>query len=176
MKYIRETSDKVADIIIQTAGIEFNQNTSILEPSAGDGKLIDRLFETYVLNKEEINITCVELNKEKYECLVSKGYSAYNQDFLSFKSINKFSRIIACPPFKNNIDLEHIKHMYDLLQYKGIMVSLTSPHWVTNNETTHVEFRKWLEDKDYYFKMLPDNSFMEKNKTQPTGLLKIIKK
>jgi len=176
MKYIRETSDKVADTIIQMAGIEFNNETSILEPSAGKGKLIDRLFDQYILDQNKIKITCVELNKECCDVLKNKGYNTYNQDFLQFNPNEKYTRIIACPPFKNNIDLEHIKHMYQLLNYKGIMVSLTSPHWITNNEENHIQFRQWLEGKEYYFKMLPDNSFMEKNKTQPTGILKIVKR
>ncbi len=56
------------------------------------------------------------------------------------------------------------------------MVTLTSPYWLTNNEPIQVEFRKWLEGKDYYMQMLPDNSFIEKGKSVPTAILKIYKK
>jgi hypothetical protein len=67
--------------------------------------------------------------------------------------------------------------MYNLhLKYKGILVTLTNPTWVLNNELIHLSFRKWLEGKEYYMQMLPDNSFMEKEKTVLTAILKIFKK
>jgi hypothetical protein len=66
--------------------------------------------------------------------------------------------------------------MYELLERKGIMVTLTSPNWVLNNEPHQVQFREWLIDKNYSMTMLPDNSFMEKGKTVPTMILKIFKR
>lgn len=174
MKHIRETSRDVAMKIINQAGLMHGQR--ILEPSAGEGNLIDVVFRNFTFKKNDFNIDCVELNKEKCEILRSKEYNTYQQDFLTFEPKGKlYDRIIACPPFKNNIDLEHIMHMYKILRFGGIMVTLTSPLWIMNNEEKHVEFRRWLEGKQYNFQMLPDNSFMEKDRTVPTGILKIIK-
>jgi hypothetical protein len=65
--------------------------------------------------------------------------------------------------------------MYDLLDDNGIIITLTTPYWTTNNETHQVQFRKFLEDKKYTLKMLPDMTFFEKNKTVPTALLTIEK-
>jgi hypothetical protein len=65
--------------------------------------------------------------------------------------------------------------MYECLERKGILVSLTTPYWVINNEPHQIMFREWLKDKEYYFKMLPDNSFIEKEKTVPTGIIKIFR-
>lgn len=55
------------------------------------------------------------------------------------------------------------------------MVSLTSPYWITNNESHQIEFREWLEDKNYQLEILPDNSFVEKDKTVPTAIITIKK-
>lgn len=183
MKQIRETSTEVAEMIIKEAHIsdlaiedfEYyrHRKISLLEPSAGKGKLLDTLFDKYSFDRNAMDIDCVELNKENCEVLKSKGYNTYQQDFLTFESPDNlgYDRIIACPPFKGNIDLLHIKKMYTLLNHKGILVTLTSPYWITNNEEIHIDFRKWLIGKEYKFTMLPDNSFMEKGKTVHTGML-----
>ncbi len=57
----------------------------------------------------------------------------------------------------------------------GILVTLCSPYWVTNNDPHQIEFRTWLSDKKYYMSMLPDNSFIEHHKSVPTALLVINK-
>ena len=66
--------------------------------------------------------------------------------------------------------------MYGLLKIGGILVSLTSPLWITNNEEHQVKFREWLADKDYSMKMLPENSYIEDYKSVPTMMIKIYKK
>ena len=159
-------------MLINKAGIE--EGNSILEPSAGEGRIIDRLYQTHSFSN--LSIDCIELNREKVAVLQSKKYNAVQADFLTHPIEKEYERIIACPPFKKNIDLLHIRKMYHCLKRKGIMVSLTSPYWLTNNEAHQVEFREWLKDKEYYLQMLPDNSFMERGATVPTGVLKILKK
>jgi hypothetical protein len=147
---------------------------SILEPSAGEGRILDVLTQEYSF--QNLTIDAVELNKEKYLTLLSKGYNAYNQDFLQFTPDKLYDRIIACPPFKGNIDVVHIQKMFKHLDRKGILVTLTSPNWVNNNDAHQVEFRNWLSTKEYYARMLPDNSFMEKGRSVPTMILKIFNK
>lgn len=107
---------------------------------------------------------------------MSKGYNAFRGDFLNYKTDKKYDRIIAAPPFKGNADLLHIQHMYDMLAPDGVIVSLTSPFWLTNNEPHQVDFRSFLEDKTHSMTVLPDNSFMERGKTVPTGILRISRK
>lgn len=172
MKTIRETSMQIAQSLIEKASLTDNQ--SVLEPSAGVGNILDCIRNNYTF--DNLQIDCVELNKEKFIELKSKGYNAFNADFLSWQSERLYDRIIACPPFKGNSDIFHIKKMYELLERKGIMVTLTSPNWVLNNEPHQVQFREWLIDKNYSMTMLPDNSFMEKGKTVPTMILKIFKR
>ncbi len=172
MKTIRDTPEHVAKLILKEADIAYVD--TILEPSAGDGRILDILQARY---DHKLNIDAVELNKEKCDKLVEKGYNAFNMDFLNFNTKDfvhqKYTKIIAAPPFKDNIDLKHIMHMYEMLKYPGTLVSLTTPYWLTNNESHQVEFRKWLKGKSYTLTMLLDNSFMEKGKTVPTAIIKI---
>jgi SAM-dependent methyltransferase len=187
MKQIRETSDFVCKKIIDK--VRLFDYMRILEPSCGDGKILQYLYENYPTHDNQ-NF-CIELNKERIEN-AQQNLSSIKSNFFSFQQADflvwghkylqneegvKFNLILACPPFKNNVDLEHIKLMYELLSGNGVgqLVTLTSPYWITNNESHQVEFRKWLEDKNYSLEILPDNSFMEKDKSVPTAILTIKK-
>lgn len=185
MKQIRETSDFVCEKLIEQLELDITHK-SILEPSCGDGKIIDYILNKYS-NSYGGKFTCIELNKDRLDnakTILEKHderhkFTFIQADFLKWSSSTYagegYDRIIACPPFKGNTDVDHIQAMYDILGHHGVMVSLTSPYWITNNEDHQVMFREWLTDKDYKFNLLPDNSFMEKGKSVPTGILKITK-
>lgn len=171
---IRNTPVEVAEKMVRQFD-RYHSPQRVLEPSAGEGSLIDVYNKRFEVEKSKI--FCIELNKDKCDVLKEKGYNAIHNDFLKIpnENIGKFNSIIAAPPFKGNSDIHHIMKMYDLLIGGGVMVSLTSPFWVTNNEEHQVMFRKFLEDKSYQLTMLPDNSFMEKGKTVHTMIIRIIK-
>jgi len=185
MKTVRDTPRQVIDILIRKA--EIHPECYILEPSAGGGAILEVLAEHR--NHSTMKVDAVELNDEKFRHLNGKlkndlldkkflMYHAFHSDFLLFakqQSVAPYNRIIAAPPFKDNIDLAHIRAMYGLLISDGILVSLTTPYWLTNNEEHQVKFRKWLEDKDYSITMLPDMTFVEKGRTVPTAIIKIYK-
>ena len=177
-KTIRETPDWLAVKMVEMSGL--SDGMSVLEPSAGNGKIVKIIIEKFdFLN---LVIVAIELNKESFEILKSIKCSkytgiVYNEDFLTIDNRGySYDRIIAAPPFKKNTDTKHIMKMYSLLAKGGIIVSLTSPFWLTNNEENQVEFREFLKDKDYYLKMLPDNTFSEKGKSVPTAIIKLYKK
>jgi len=85
---------------------------NVLEPSSGSCNLLKPIF-----NKDNINITCVELNKVIYRTLKIKkneNFFIFNQDFLKFRTEKKFDLIIGNPPYKvvrkNKVDIEY--HQY----------------------------------------------------------------
>lgn len=167
--------EEMCEIIEQNKDIsEFD---SILEPSAGEGDLIQELFLNRLCFKvHRENILCIELNEEKAKYCADRNYRTIRADFLQhdFHS-RKFDIIIAAPPFVNNIDVEHIQKMYQLLNPGGIIVTLTSPLWVTNNESHQKTFREFLQTTNYSMKMVADNTFIEKGKSVPTAILTIKK-
>jgi hypothetical protein len=167
-KTIRTTRIMVAEQMFELCDIK--PNMDILEPSAGSGNLADCIFNRY-----DIKSDCIELNKELRNDLISKGYHVVGEDFLKFNTGKRYDYIIACPTYKDNIDVVHIMHMYNFLKDGGCIVSLTSPFWTIKNNENQVKFRQWLEDKNYSLKMLKDNSFVEDFKTQPSMIIKIKK-
>ena len=170
-KTIRKTSIDVVNELLQEC--DMDSGISILEPSAGSGDLVNGILLLYPFL--DLDIDCIELNKEKREQLISKGFNVVGEDFMKFTTDKEYDLIIACPTFKDNVDVEHIIHMYRFLKIGGSLVSLTSPHWTTKNSERQTNFRSWLMDKDYKLKMLKDCSFVENYKTQPTMLIKITK-
>jgi len=146
--------------------------TDILEPSAGYGDLADGI------KKKEPNcrIDCIELNRERHNELVSRGYwEAKCADFLKVTPTKLYDFVIATPTYKDNVDVEHIMHMYDFLKPEGKIISLTYPAWIMGESERQVRFRTWLKDKKYSMKMLEDFSFIENYKTQPSIIMEIIK-
>ncbi len=167
----RKTPRWLAEKMMNSLQI-LNDGHLVLEPSAGEGDLVD----LFGIRHHENPIDCVELNGDKCEVLKSKGYNVIHGDFLTL-DLPKYgySRIIAAPPFKANIDLQHIRKMYDCLNPGGILVSLTSPYWVANNELPQIQFREWLTTIPHTLEMLPENTFVERGKSVLTAILKIVK-
>lgn len=173
---IDEMCDIIYNYISPNRTIMDWRTTSILEPSAGEGDMLDELVPRLSFDFLRENVLCVELNEEKANICKSKNYPTLHADFLKydFKG-KKFDIIIAAPPFINNVDVEHIQKMYSLLNTYGIIVTLTSPYWVTNNEIHQIAFRNFLKNINYSLTMVPDNTFIEKGKSVPTAILTIHK-
>lgn len=176
IKTIRETPNYVLSKFELLIRLNYygSQKYRFLEPSAGSGRIADMLKKFDDCTKD---LTCVELNNDLCNILKDKGFNTIHSDFLNYNVDNteKFDIIVAAPPFKGNIDLKHIMHMYEMLAENGFIISLTSPYWLTNNEPLQVEFRSFISDKIHQLELLPDNTFVEKGKTVPTAILFIEK-
>jgi hypothetical protein len=179
---MRDTTEFIAEEILTFNSVEYNplQDYLVLEPSAGIGFLanyIKYFFNERIMQsiKKSLIIDCIELNKDKFDILSKDFPKAIHGDFLKLDIKRNYDLIIAAPPFKGNVDLEHIMKMYDLLNDTGEIISLTSPYWLTNNEPLQIKFREWLSNKPHKIQMLPDMSFSERGKTVPTAIINIYK-
>lgn len=95
------TPENIADDVIAYANV--SENDSILEPSAGNGDIVDKLD-----HKFRANLTLVELSKLRCDVLESKGYkNIKNCDFIDYTkqciSDNiKHDIVIMNPPFSES--------------------------------------------------------------------------
>lgn len=185
MKTVRTTPQWLVDKIweyLTNYDPKNKENCNLLEPSAGEGNLLNPSDEGNAwLLYDSYNITAIELNKEKADNC--KAFLEHNDmyansiikmihgDFLNVELTDTYNQIIAAPPFNNNVDVLHIQKMYDVCEPGGIIITLTSPYWMTNNEAHQVAFREWLKDKEHTVEMLPDMTFIEKEKTVPTAIM-----
>jgi phospholipid N-methyltransferase len=138
------TPKDVAKRIVQDV-IFYKEHLNVLEPSAGHGALIKALIET---SPVELSIDAVELSELNHGILKSKypNVRLFREDFLSFKPEKQYDLIIANPPFSKNQDIDHIKHMYSMLEKGGQLLTIASNSWTFGQQKKQVEFRDWLDE------------------------------
>lgn len=129
---------------------------SILEPSAGQGHILDEFY------KPDIEpCVAVELLDDNRKILKKKGYYvADEKDFLKYNT-SKFDRIIMNPPFEKQADIDHVTHAFELLEDYGRLVSIMSAGILFRENNKTKEFRKLVEDNNGSIEKLPENSFKE---------------
>lgn len=124
------TPDDIADELVRLSGLENRtDHPKILEPSAGQGAIIDAIFRASPLScvdAYELMPLNYKILKEKYPARVF----VRGKDFLKESGhINWYDIIIANPPFSKNQDIEHIWYMLQQLAPGGTLVSIASNHW-----------------------------------------------
>lgn len=142
------TPDNIADWLVELANI--NEGDKILEPSAGQGAIVDAILRS---NANFKSVDLIEAMSTNQKILIKK-YDHINKvhiaspegdDFLNFND-STYDKIIANPPFSKNQDIDHVNHMYNCLKVGGRLVSVMSKHWQISNNRKENEFRGWLEN------------------------------
>ena len=156
------TPPELADYLVELADINSNHHSSILEPSAGQGAIVDAIFRKHtpkaigdirVLELMDINRNILEKHER---CLV------IGDNYLEYHGIeNHFRRIIANPPFSKNQDITHIQKMYNDLAPGGRLVSVASKHWQFSTNKKEIEFKAWLQEKNAQIIELESGKFKE---------------
>ncbi|SRR5258706_2442570 len=109
----------------------------LLEPSAGDGAILDRF-------PKRNPYIAVELMDENYNNLKGKGYSVLHGDFLEYTSGN-VDKIIMNPPFTKQQDVQHIFRAWNWLSKGGRLVSIVSESPFFRENSLSKDFRDWLD-------------------------------
>ena len=147
---------------------------TVLEPSAGQGAIINAIHSiipnTTIDYCELMDVNRLMLDKISNTKLVSN-------DFLELPENNDFmyDRIIANPPFNKNQDIEHIQKMYKHLKPNGILVTLSSKHYIIASDKKSFYFKNWLNEIKASSKEIPSGTFKESGTSVATMLI-VIKK
>lgn len=164
------TPTNLAHRMVEMADIKKGQ--SVLEPSAGHGAIA-------ALMADKGAFTCViELMPENIKILKGIGFAdAIEQDFLTttVDVTGRFDRIIANPPFSNNQDIDHIKHMFSLLEDGGRIVTIASRSWVTGKQKKQIAFKEWLSSIKAYIEEIDPGIFKSSGTNVGAMLIKINK-
>ncbi|QDP49755.1 MAG: putative DNA modification methylase [Prokaryotic dsDNA virus sp.] len=107
--------------------IYFKDGDLILEPSCGDGAILDGIRNN--INKDryqKINYDLygVEFDYNRFKQCQEKGYKVYNDNFLTFKTNLKFDKIIMNPPFYGKHYFKHIEKAFELLSDNGSIYAI----------------------------------------------------
>lgn len=155
------TPPELADKLVNIAGIDKSKKypeQMILEPSAGQGALLDAINK--VAHPKQL-VHCWELMEENRKIIESRDdVILEGEDFLqNGLSFEAFDIIIANPPFSRGQDIQHILEMYRILKPHGRLVAIASQSWQHVNRKKEVSFRDWLKSKHASIENLPNDAF-----------------
>lgn len=136
------TPSDIAYKLVQLA--ELNDYEEVLEPSAGQGAIVDAILADNNL----ANVSYCELMPEHSEFMLGKAIKLAN-DFMELPTSKKFDKVIANPPFNKSQDVMHIQKMYKHLKTgpNRILISIASVGWMQATQGAGKKFREWLDDK-----------------------------
>ncbi len=171
------TPNEVLDICFSALDLDgYERNLKILEPSAGQGAIIDYTIEWFnkhrkLYDNEELDsqpciesIDSIELLDLNYKILKSKGYSPFNGDFLKdFNADKKYDLIVMNPPFSveglSDCYIDHMYKAYDLLDERGKLLCICPSGFTYRDDKKHKAFREFFSCRKWYAEKLPAQSF-----------------
>lgn len=88
------------------SGLDFDMITTILEPSAGIGNIVEALKQkegstTRHYTKLSFDIDCIEADQNLRHILKGKNFRVVHNDFLTYDTMKEYDLIIMNPPFSN---------------------------------------------------------------------------
>lgn len=153
------TPPTLAGELVSKADIRSGE--SVLEPSAGDGQIADRIRTEH----PDAPLAVVEQSSSLRAILEAENHNVVGQDFLDYQG--KHDKIVMNPPF--NDEVNHVKHAYDLLNPGGRMVSVMSEHAFFASDKESKAFRDWLEEVGGISEQNPEGSFTDATVGRTTG-------
>lgn len=141
-----------------------------LEPSAGQGAIVDGILELGARNHKQ-TWDCVEMEPTNRKILKTKGFNLVGENFDDFETEKRYDAIFANPPFKR--DLPHVKKMISLLKPHGSLVCIV-PYFFLIRSNCVREINVWKEKFEVVdFRRLGNNRFKESGTRIDTSILHI---
>ena len=170
------TPDDTAD----RAAVKLNLSSwrgsvTILEPSAGNGHLIDAILRelqsTAILEYKifwcENYGPAREILKQKYQN--DNRIIHLEDDFLSVEPAQMFDKILMNPSWKSGLDRKHAQHAYEFLNDGGRLVAI-----VSNGTKSNEKFNEWMSEVNGWWDgNIEPGTFMG---TQVGGAILVIQK
>lgn len=157
------TPDEVVAKMLDYADI--GSDDTVLEPSAGIGKIADKL------PKDRLKV--IERNSCRNRFLQLKGYDVVGSDFLEHQG--RYDRIIQNPPFEHFQDIDHVYHAYEILNPGGVLVSIMGEGPFFRDTVKCRRFRNWLDKVGGMSEKLDSGSF-KKSGTGVSTRIVVIRK
>lgn len=150
----------------------------VLEPSAGEGALVNAITTTEHGELNDVLVFAVERDPTRRSTLMARAHGGGNwkhvhvssvEDFMDFEprygsgQIKLFDRCVMNPPFARvgrGDHLDHVRHAYELLGQGGVLVSVLPSSVKFRRDRRHAEFRAWVEGRGT-IDDLPEGSFAE---------------
>lgn len=104
--------------------------TKVLEPSAGDGALLDPRYKNHRIYLRDCDV--VEIDISKHPLLREKGFNVIGLDFMKLEAGSLYSHIVMNPPFAQGA--QHTLKAWDIL-FDGEIVAILNKETIENPYT-----------------------------------------
>jgi len=119
------------------AGIDFKMISSVLEPSAGKGDIVEQVIEKFryahsmYYNKEAVwDIDTIEIDENLQYILQGKKLRVVHNDFLTYETYKKYDLIVLNPPFSQGD--KHLLKALEMQENGGQIVCLLNAETIRN--------------------------------------------
>ena len=174
------TPQKLIDKMLY--GVDFQQITTVLEPSAGKGDIVAEVNRKlrYAQNKYgdddyRGDIDCVEIDEDLRGVLKNKNYRVVHNDFLTYRSAKKYDLIVMNPPFSDGD--KHLMKAIEIQEvFGGSVVCLLNAETLKNPYTNlRKTLVRRLDELDAGIEYLPGEFESAERRTNvEVALIKIV--
>lgn len=167
------TPPDVADMLVKALQIDWTKRNRILEPSAGEGALVEALVRNNRSGRKW-DLTVVEIDLARHAllhrvCIQNQiaSVSSSAQDFLDvwFGAVSPFDYVVMNPPFTAEGDplayMAHIETALKLLNPGGRLAAIVPSGCVHGASRRHQGFRALLIGLGAEFRTLPEKAFQK---------------
>lgn len=149
----------------------------VLEPSAGEGAIVEALRESMEHSGASYELDMVELSHARVRVLRDKRFgTVFNEDFLEMKPDPIYDRILMNPPFDRGLDVDHVAHAVKFLAPGGLIVAVMAAGIEYRSDRKSEAFRKLVDAMGGEFIDLPIGSFEESGTSVNTVIVTLRKK
>lgn len=159
-------------------GINFQQISTVLEPSAGKGDIALAVFKKikdahYRSDTADFDIDCVEINENLQSVLKGKGARVIHDDFLTLNTGKRYDLIAMNPPFSDGD--KHLLKALEMQRNGGKIVCLLNAETLKNPYTnTRKDLVQQLEERNADIKYIGNAFSSAERKTDvETAIIKI---
>jgi len=165
------TPDAAADELVSR--VSLRDNPRILEPSCGDGAILDALrrkvdrdCRQYGASEYNCRVVGIEYDKERAAQAEAKGYRVQVANFLQVQPSPTFDYVLMNPPFVGKHYQKHVEHARKFLKPGGVVYAILPITAVTDHGfISEKDLRGWDKWRD-----LPIGSFSESGTNINTGI------
>lgn len=117
-------------------GINWSYVKNILEPSAGNGNIVEQLLthatvdDSWRSKRTLFTVDCIEIDEQLQLSLRDKGYRVVYNNFLTYTTLKHYDLIIMNPPFDNGC--KHLLKALEMQKDGGAIVCLLNAETLRN--------------------------------------------
>lgn len=159
------TPAEVADRLVESCYLQ--DGARILEPSCGDGAILDAVRRYATKNRRNVRAMGIEVDAGRAAQARAKGYAVQVANFLEVIPSPEFDVILMNPPFYGKHYQQHVEHARKFLKPDGRLFAILPVTAVTDHG--FVKRERYGRDR---WEDLPTGSFSESGTNINTGIAK----